>query len=63
MIRYIELRSAHGDCGPAWIARVRTSRTHSSRACLEAAGPLEVPKQGSYSLESSMARWNALKAR
>ena len=26
-IRYVELKSGHGDSGPAWIARVTTSRT------------------------------------
>lgn len=26
-IRYIELKSGHGDSGPAWIARVQLSRT------------------------------------
>lgn len=27
MLRYIELKSGHGDAGPAWIGRVRMSRT------------------------------------
>ncbi len=30
MIRYIELKSGHGDRGPAWIARVRLSRSKTT---------------------------------
>ncbi len=30
MLRYIELKSGYGDCGPAWIARVRLSRSKTT---------------------------------
>jgi hypothetical protein len=29
-IRYVELKTGHGDCGPAWISRVSFSRSGRS---------------------------------
>jgi hypothetical protein len=30
MLRYIELKSGHGDSGPAWIGRVKLSRSKTT---------------------------------
>ena len=54
MLRYIELKSGHGDSGPAWIARVTLSRSgrtvYFNGQALKQAGGSLVSEAATYEL-------------